>query len=200
MYNAFTSINKKIACTTLCVVYTLLGWSCQNRGEADLSEPLSDEQISLNLSENGKTDPELLIGEWDLIKFAYTADGNKIKDVAAITKVASWVDVNGTGLPLNRILIKEGNPNEFFDTDEPLDGLLGPWCFWPYFLFYSISSNLISYRLESYPYMLMDTFTEEGYAVLNALRNTYSFVIKGNELIIHFIGVKNKNLLILKKR
>ena len=34
----------------------------------------------------------------------------------------------------------------------------------------------------------------------HVFRNMYNFVVKGDELIIHFTGGENKNLLILKKR
>ena len=43
-------------------------------------------------------------------------------------------------------------------------------------------------------------YTDDEIAVFDALKNTYSFVIKGNELIIHFTKAENRNLLILKKR
>ncbi len=194
--NIFTG-TQKVVIVILCIVCTLFSFSCQNKSEAD--QPLSDEQISSNLSKMGEIDPGLLIGEWDLIAFAYTGDGNKISDVAAISKVAAWVDVNGSGLPLNRLTISDDNPMDYGNV-ESSDRLSGPWVFWPYYLYYSISENLISYSKEDYPYYIMDTFTDEGYDVLNALRNTYSFFIKNDELIIYFIGAKNKNLLILKKR
>ena len=82
--NPFTSI-QKVVVTTLFIILILLSWSCQNKTDQIMSEPLTDKRISSNLSENSKTDPELLIGEWDAIKFAYTADGHKISDVVKIT-------------------------------------------------------------------------------------------------------------------
>jgi len=68
----------------LSMMMSLLFWSCQN-------DPLSDEQITFNLSENGKNDPELLVGEWDAIAFAYTADGKRISDRTAISK--GWLKI-----------------------------------------------------------------------------------------------------------
>ena len=171
--------------------------SCQTNDEDDqqLTEPLSDEEISVNLVKKGKIDPTLLIGEWDLIKFAYTADGKKISDIAVISKVAiRRVDVNGS--PINRLIIYDYDSKDYDGIDVPS----GPWVFWPYYLHYSISGNLINYLKEDSYIYVMDTFTDEGYDVLNVLMNTYSFVIKGKELIIQFTGEDDKNLLILKKR
>jgi hypothetical protein len=69
-----------------------------------------------------------------------------------------------------------------------------------HFLFYSISENLTSYITAQFPYYVNITLTNEGHTVLNALKNAYSFVIRGDELMVYFTGEKNKNLLILKKR
>ena len=193
---------QKIACTTLCVVCTLLCWSCLNKGEADLSAPLSDEQISFNLSENGKTDPELLIGEWDVIAFAYTADGKKIsdsKDVSdlGLSKLGAEVKAAFTGW--FRIRIIDGDP-DLMMSDAP-SGLFGPLSFGNSYHFYSISGNLMFFsRFSDSSFGINLPVTDEVSDVRYALCNTYSFVIKGNELFILFTGVKNKNLLILKKR
>ena len=98
---------QKVAVLALCVVFS---WSCQNRNEADLHEPLSDELISFNLSESGNIDPELLIGEWDCVKFAYTADGKKISNVVAISQ--------------GRLTI----PNEpFIENIEDIGSILNDW-------------------------------------------------------------------------
>jgi len=166
---------QKIACTALSVI-TLSVWSCQND-----SEPLSDHQISINLSKKGKNDPKLLIGEWDDVMFAYTADGKKIR--------------NETELSLSTLTIPFAPTPKASDFEDQ----------WrlsyvnSHFFDCSLSRNLIvlehrgstSYKVGEPP---------EFYEMFTALVNAYSFVVKGDELMIHFIGDKMKNLLILRKR
>ena len=155
-------------------------WSCENK---TLSEPLSDEQIASNFAKNGKTDPELLIGEWDCTNFAYTADGNTISCVSQILNCA--------------VNIRKA----FSLTDDELPGydisVLFKSCSYPY----SISSEYLNYIVEkSACYAILIQYANDEIGVDHALKNTYSFVIKGNELTIYFTGLKDKNLLILKKR
>ena len=175
----FAGVQKGVV-AILCVVYTLFCWSCQNKSEADL--PLSDEIISSNLSESGKIDPELLIGEWDCIKFAYTADGNKISNVANISNCQVTV--------ADAIL--------WHEDEELLDHEFSVYfkvCSYPY----SRSGNKIKIIHEKIACFAINVpWTNVELEVSNSLKNANSFVIKGNELIIHFTGVKNKNLLILK--
>ena len=201
---------QRIACTTLCVVFTLLSWSCKDRSEAGQLDPLSDEQISFNLSENGKTDPKLLIGEWDAVAFAYTADGNKISNRTSISK--------GKG----RLII----PNEpFIKNIEDIESIMDDlekdlnsrWHFscvnWYGFFCLSTSGNVIEIiqRGSTFIYPIPPNIE---YDLTCALKATHSFVIKGNELIFYFPKIEdddlfsyftvieqNKtNLLILKKR
>ena len=155
-----------------------LSWSCQNKGEADLSEPLSDELISINLSKNGKTDPELLIGEWDAIKFAYTADGTKFSHSKNIS--SDYVI----------------NMSDYFSYD---DEHLGVVLFANCGYHYSRKGNLISV-LESNCFAAIIPLTDDDSKIYGTLNNAYCFVIKDNDLIIHFIGAEKSNLLILKKR
>jgi len=173
----------------LSMMMTLLFWSCQNNNEDD---PLSDEQISFNLSENGKNDPELLIGEWEAIAFAYTADGKKITDRTAISNARliipskyKFSDYNGTDLWELNVL------NTYWFTCLISDNLI------------NLKVFLVTYVLVAFPHVEHDL----GYAFANAC----SFVINGNELILHFpkiedknilfsyTVIKNKNLLIFKK-
>ena len=102
--------------------------------------------------------------------------------------------------PYTKIMeIRDDDPNQYIS--EAPSGLTGPWMFLNRNHFYSISGNLMSFsKFSDSMYQLMLHETDEGYEVLNALMNAHSFVIKGNELIIYFTGVDNKNLLILKKR
>jgi hypothetical protein len=172
---------KLFKITAIVMVLAGVFFSCQSRNEAD--KPLSDEQISFNLSKNGENAPALLIGEWDCVKFAYTADGNKIRDVAYLSS--------------NSAVIATYIYPGFSYEDEPLGPLLFKNCSY----FYSMTGNLINYIQERSPcYAIIEQYTDDEMSVSDALRNTYSFVIKGNELIIHFTGEKNKKLLILKKR
>jgi len=125
------------------------------------------------------------------IKLAYTTDGkiiSNIKDISTLVQLSAWF----------KIRIRDDDPMRYI-SDAP-SGLFGPLSFAAINFFYSISDNLMSFsRFSDSVYAILLPRTDEVYDVLNALLNTYSFVIKGNVLIIHFTGVENKNLLILKK-
>ena len=178
----------------MCVVCMLV-WSCQSKNEA--GQPLSDELITSNLSIDGSINPELLIGEWDCIKFAYTADGSKISGAVAISE--------------SRLRIPSV-PTPIENNDEPwiLDLAISNR------FICSLDGNLIKLRCigsTSYLYIMPP---HEMYDIILALENAYSFVIKGDILFFYFTGIekyltgegrheytekiKNKNLLILKKR
>ena len=167
------------------MMMSLSFWSCQN-------DSLSDEQIAFNLSKKGKNDPDLLVGEWDAISFAYTADGKKITDRTAISNVTliipskyKFSDYNGTDL-----------------WELNVSNIIWYTCL--------ISDNLINLTFVSNTYKLVAPPHVE-YDFRNALANECSFVINGNELILHFpkiedkdilsccTVIKNKNLLIFKK-
>lgn len=171
--------------TALCMVCMLFSFSCQTKINED-EQLLSPEQISTNLlkSEFTEIDPALLIGEWNITKFAYTADGKKISNVATISNCA--VDIRD-GFLLN-------------EDDE----LLGNELFSVYFKIclttYSISNNKIVQLIRSDCWAINVPWTSDEIEIDNALKNAYSFVIIDNELLIYFTGVKNKNLLILTKR
>jgi len=157
-------------------------------------EPKDEHTIASNLAKKGKTDPKLLIGEWEFVGFAYTADGKRVSKVKDVLKVVT------DDFPYSKVIvIRDDDPTQYI-SDASL-GLSGPWSFLNYNHFYSISGNLINFsRFSDMMYQSLLHITDEGYDVLDALKNTYSFVIKGKELIIHFTGVEDKNLLILKKR
>ena len=162
-----------------------------------------DELINSNLLKTGTADPALLVGEWELVKFAYTADGKKISGIVDISNVAvgfttlNYIDIT---IPDEKYVLS------LCDIEPKLSAydLSSIWniglCDRSYF--YSISENLISFITSknlSYFYINI-ILTNDGNNVLNALKNTYSFVVKDNELIIYFTEVEDKNLLILKKR
>ena len=200
-------LRQKFTMATLCIVFTLLIWSCKNNNEVDpLSDPLSDEQISFNLLGNGKTDPKLLIGEWDAIAFAYTADGYKILNRTDISEGRLKIP--------NRLTI----PNEPFiekkedDWEKELNFL---WQFsvinWFSYFCLSLSGNLIDFVSDRCTYLFIPPPHLE-YDFIYFFKSAQSYVIKDNELIFYFPEIKdenilsyctvieNKNLLILKKR
>ena len=175
--------------------------SCQNKneGENDVAQ-LSDEQILSILLSNGEisgyNDPELLIGEWEAVRFAYT-DEVYISNVAAISRAS--LEINSIPLDFS------------VGCDFELENLvwrLGVWNTSLYFC--SILDNLIDITFCYSTYVLVPSPHEE-YDIAFAIGNARSFVVRGDELIIYFNGddehwkdnfkfKENKNLLILKKR
>ena len=114
-------------------------------------------------------DPALLIGKWDCIKFAYTANDKTISDVATLS--------NGRmEIPNLKDEWRFVHRNEMF-------------------YLHSISGNLIKLTMSGstlvYP-------PQEETDICEALENVYSFDIKGNELLLYFKGSETKNTLILK--
>ena len=129
--------------------------------------------------DNGDVDSALLIGEWDCVKFAYTTDGSKISNVSNISKGNLTIPYAPTPTEQNvedRWRLNHTNSNLFICS---LDG------------------NLIELKLKGSTYA---GSPQEEQDICEALVNTYSFVIKGDELLFYFNGVKGKNLLILKKQ
>ena len=168
------------AYTILCIVWLLLTGSCQSFLE-------SHEEIASNLSKKGGIDYALLIGEWEPVRFAYTADGKGITNVKTISEIVSnnpWHDV---------VVI--------YDNNDAALGQPFPWGCLNRTFYYFIDGNRIRFsRSSERGFGIVLQITDEGDAVLNALKNTYSFVVKDNELIIHFTGIEHRNLLILKER
>ena len=54
--------------------------------DEDKVQPLSHDEISSNLLKMGSADRELLVGERECVRVAYTADGNEISNVATLSK------------------------------------------------------------------------------------------------------------------
>ena len=161
---------RKVPLLLLCAVFLLKNWSCQ-------SGHYFDAEISHNLMKMGSVEPELLIGEWDILKFAYTADGEIISNESnfknnfklKIPAAPTPIDDDGSG----RWRLSARNSIYFICT---LDG------------------NLIDIEFRLSTYMNVPAPHEE-YDASFALANAYSFVIKGNELIIYFPKIKDKGLL-----
>jgi len=160
----------------LIIILILFCWSCHNNEKDD--QQLLQEQISDNLLISGDIDPELLIGEWEVIKFAYTEDGNKILDVADVSKGKLSIPYAPTPI--------ENDGNDRWRLDHSNSNLF----------ICSLSGNLLKLELRGSSFMLSPQEEDE---IVTALINAYSFVIKGNELIIFFTKVDKRNLLILKK-
>jgi len=179
-----------------------MSWSCQK-------DMLSDEQISENLLGSGgiggiegSIDPKLLIGEWEPVRFAFTADGKEIKNRENISITDDWgrpyyLEINDFPYEYKERMMFR------FPLPVDLSDLFGYWYYLNLHLFYSISDNLISYRPEINGYFLASwvgaDYNKEELNIIGALQNVHSFVIRNNELIIYFKGDENKNLLILKK-
>jgi len=162
-------------------------FACFSCNMLDLTDnEMNSNEISLNLSKNGEYEPSLLIGEWSLNKFAYTADGNKITILA--DDLASY-DILGKP-HFSRLNILDytnelGVPVWFFSYVSQFR------------VEYSITPpNHIQLSLYQISYDLPNSPKQE--AIVSSLNNAQSFVIKGDELMIYFTGDKDKNLLIFK--
>ena len=156
--------------TTLCLVIVALfvAIGCNKQEISQEIPPVNEE-----------TDPALLIGEWDCVKFAYTEDGKTISDVAAISK--GHLEIPFAPTPV------ENNPED-------------RWCFEyknAILFICSISGNLIELKLDGYTYAMPPP---EELAIAWALENAYSFAVKDDELMIYFAKGDHWNLLILKKQ
>ena len=123
------------------------------------------------LPENGDIDPALLVGKWDCIKFAYTANGKTFSDVSTLSKGRMEI-------------LNLENKWRFVHTNEM-------------FYLYSISGNSIKLTMNGSTFIYPP---QEETTICEALKNVYSFGIKGNELFFYFKGSETKNLLILKKQ
>jgi hypothetical protein len=162
----------------------IVGFSSCN----DNNRILEPDLIAANLKKNSSTtDLANLIGDWDLIKFAYTADGNKITDVDLI---------------LYDILGKPHYGRLSIDFELTSEQRVPIWLFSfmsSFRIEYSISlSNLINLRVFQISYDL--PLFELQDAVVSALDNAYSFAVKGDELLIHFIDTEKQNLLVFKRQ
>ncbi|MCL2739098.1 MAG: hypothetical protein FWE30_06595 [Bacteroidales bacterium] len=179
-----------------CMACLLLCLSCQNEPNPTI-EPLSDEQISSNLLTmggiDGSIDPQHLIGEWNLVKFAYTADGKEISNITTVS--GGWLKILFAPTPVEHCV-----------SDRWMlhcTNTMNYTC--------SISGNFIELEGRGSTYIHVPLPNIEIDAE-RAFANAYSFVINGNELIIHFkriddkktlsncVAIENKNLIIFQKR
>ena len=191
--NAFAVAQKIIVQSVMCIALCILFTNCGNQGteEYDTKENEMDhDMISSNLLEIGDAlsfDPNLLIGEWESVKFAYTLDGNKISNVANISNCQITI--------ADAIL--------WYEDDELPDHeifLYFKVCSYAYSRSGNNGNNIKFIHEKSACFAIEVPWTNDEMEVDKALRNVYYFVFINNELIIYFTGDKNKNLLIFKKR
>ena len=187
-------MKRQVFILSLC---TLFYWSCQNKSEYD---QLDEQTLSILLSNgdiSGYNDPALLIGEWDFVKFAYAADGNKIKHVANISR---------SKLTIQPVTEESDIRCDHDSVDQQWFVNVLNW----FGMNCSITGNLIDLKFCGSSYMLVHPPHEE-YDIMFALENAHSFVVMSDKLFIyfedvdeqwknHFIFKEKKNLLILKKR
>ena len=151
-----------------------------NENQDDQSAIVDNEDDEINSQTiNGTILAESLIGEWELIKFAYMANDDKILDVAAISKGSLTIPYAST-------------PIENYLDDR--------WCLshtnqvW---FVCSLAEDSIELQQKGTTYIYPP---QEEIEIQIALSNAYRIAIEDDELMIYFKGDKNKNLLILKKR
>ena len=147
------------------------------------------DDIAYNLSKDGSSDLELLVGKWDFIYYAYTEDG----------KTFSYA--GGFPAPCSFDIREEVTLNSYFTNTWSWffwgDAFIIAYCFSPTF-------NLISLYMSSTTFVMMDPILCEAVYGTNGigthLHNACSYVIKGDELIIYFTGAQRYNLLIFKRQ
>jgi len=146
----------------------------------------SPETIAANLLKQGKAAPELLIGTWKLIKFAYTKDGNNISDRDTIPYSISCPNLSIPCVPTN-------------PTD---DSLKNKWhLYYVNDIWYncSLNNHFIELSRCGQTMVYSPKYSSHESKICAALNNAYSFVIMENQLIIYFKKGKKQNLLILEK-
>jgi hypothetical protein len=138
-----------------------------------------NELITSNLSKKGVATPALLIGDWDFITYAYTEDGITISDVPS--------------KPKGLLLIKGTKANSFkIQWEFKYENTFYYECY--------LSGCLVELPSRGSTLIHVPDERENEVDLATAIRNAYSFVIIGDELIIYYTGKEDKNLLVLKKR
>ena len=193
-------MNTKKITTIIVAVATVYFsfWSCKSDNQDDLDH-LDHEYIASNLlamaGNDVFIDPAMLVGEWVIIEFAFTADGKKI----STTKVIPPRDIVFGEARKYQIFIYNEPYNEFILSPHLIEqfgltNLIGPWVFGYDYFYFSKSGNKISYAIDVSPFDINIFYTDEQLEIIHALRNTHSLFVRDNELIIYFTGNKKKNL------
>lgn len=127
--------------------------------------------ICENLVEQGSANLTDLKGEWEFKHFAYTRNGDKIKNKDEIQK--GYISVTDTG---------------------------SIWLYYTNTINYEYAlnnSNSITIILKGSTYI---NPPQEEISVSKAFNNAVCFVVKENRLFIHYTEMDKKNILILTKK
>ena len=131
---------------------------------------------------------ELIVDKWKLMKFAYSENDQNITNETLILN-----EEKDDSEDAYNVYVSLDEQNLEFGTTT----LIIHW--FPISFYYSIdggSMELLEARQTEYIYRI---YTDTGNDILHALNNTQKYVIKGNEMSIYFTGLKEKNVLILRK-
>lgn len=132
--------------------------------------------ICENLLEQGSADISFLEGEWEFEYFAYTANGNKIKNKDEIQK--GELHISDTSMDTLNMGMAHTNTVGFL---YELDG-----------------ANSITINMQGSTYI---TPPQEEIDITFALINSRCYVIKDNELLFHYKEDDyGNNILILKRK
>ncbi|MGM0641955.1 MAG: hypothetical protein ACQESN_11105 [Thermotogota bacterium] len=159
---------------TIIIVITLV------IGTATISCEKDTTTICENLLEQGSADTTLLKGEWDFEFFAYTPNGNKIKNNKEI--MDSWMYIED---------ICNQNSNDTCYMYVYSDNSIR-------YIYTLENNNGISFNMHGSTYV---NPSEEEVKITNALSSAFCYVIKDNELLFHYEEDDyENNILILKRK
>ena len=183
-YKFIGDFNMKIKNIITVSFLLLVAVSFSSCTEKVLSE---EQQILSNLLKNGSVDAALLVGEWDIVWLAYTADGKTVSHTIPLSRGRLSIPFAPT-------------PTEYTNWLDSRWRLgVGNSIWWSTC---SLSGGSIKLTFERTTLILPpeDVKREEG-MLTSALLNAYSFVTNGNELIFRLaVDSEDHNLLILKRR
>jgi hypothetical protein len=152
--------------------------------QKDENQRLPDAEIAYNLSKEGTFDAELLVGQWQFVRFAYTADGYEIFDRYALLSGMLTI-------PTVSVSTQEVDGDMGLSERWMLTLCASDWFIW------SLDGYFLNLELRGSEFLYCPQVKIQE--TLAAFPKAYSFIIRGNELFIHYVGDENKNLLILKK-
>ena len=208
------TMNVLSVISILCVACLVFFLSCQNKSDHALIESSMDKLDSSDFLAMGdiygSIDYELLIGEWELLKFAYTADGNLFSDMVDIPISPDfdikWIaSQNGISIDEAIYMLKP----KLQIPNPPITPPEDEWYFWDDLNEYwvensvvlwrlyvcnastwicSLSDNIVNLKLYSTTKMGCSNSAESD--IMFALSNACSFVIRDNELLIFFSGIE----------
>jgi len=199
--------------------------SCNQNEYLSDEDRINAERIAIieNLAdvENYVFKPELLVGTWKPVKFAYTNDGKQISGEDFISTDFT-VEMKYNELPIeahpslgtHRLTAYFGErffryktSSYFVDLESKALIYKGVSLQYSGKLTEDINRMITQLTSEIIDFDWVEFFAGfepvepvgEELKLYNAFSNAYSFVIKNDELVVTFTGNTNKNLLILKK-